>query len=225
VQHFLLLALGRAWQTDPAAGESADPSAATASRERVVEALMRYARHQEVEARKAAVLSLTYMAQHDEAQRAIPLLIERLSDPRETLDVRLSAATALGPLGRAEDQRVVDALRRAMRTEDARDAELVWSSALSLAQLNHPDAADTVLKLLDRDELSQMRYYDRETDPKNPSFRTLNDQEQQRFLINTMLGAQHLDVPAVQQRLSELAESDPSPRVRAAAREILARRR
>ncbi len=34
-----------------------------------------------------------------------------------------------------------------------------------------------------------MKVLDRETDPKNPTYRTLSEQEQQRILINTMLGS------------------------------------
>ena len=82
--------------------------------------------------------------------------------------------------------------------------------------------APTILKLLSREELSQLKYYDRETDPSNPSFRTLSDLEQQRILINTMIGARKLQSPEVQQQLRKLTESDPSPRVRAAGRELLA---
>src|SRR5678816_4374718 len=103
-----------------------------------------------------------------------------------------------------------------------RDRE--WSAALSLAQLGQTDVAPTILKLLSREELAGMKYYDRESDPKNPSFRPLNDQEQQRILINTMIGARNLAVPEVQQQLTKLAESDPSPRVRAAGKELLAPR-
>ena len=60
---------------------------------------------------------------------------------------------------------------------------------LSLAQLGQTDVAPTILKLLSREELSGLRYYDRESDPKNPAFRNLSDLEQQRILINTMIGA------------------------------------
>jgi hypothetical protein len=109
-----------------------------------------------------------------------------------------------------------------MREGEPRNAELEWSAALSLAQLGQTDVAPTILKLLSRDELAEMRYYDRESDANNPAFRPLNDQEQQRILINTMIGARNLPVPEVQQQLKKLAESDPSPRVRAAGRELLA---
>jgi hypothetical protein len=225
VQHFLLLALGRVWQGERSdAVAHSDAPAAVAARQRVVEALVRYARRPELEPRKAAVLSMAYLAGHEQVQHAVPLLVETLSDPQADLDVRLAAATTLGPVASPDDARVIEALNRALRTDDERQAELIWAAALSLAQLNRPEARDTILKLLDREELAQLRYYDRETDPRNPSFRPLNDQEQQRFLINTMLGAQHLDDERVHQRLQALSQDDPSPRVRAAAREILSRR-
>ena len=113
----------------------------------------------------------------------------------QDLDVRLAAATVLGPLATPSD---ADVDRRAASspcaTRDPANVELVWGSALSLAQLNQPDVADTILMLLDRNELSKVKVLDRETDPKNPAFRTLSDQEQERILINTMIGAAKLDV-------------------------------
>ena len=80
------------------------------------------------------------------------------------------------------------------------------------------------MMLLDRKELSKFQVLDRETDAKNPTFHALSDAEQQRILINTMIGAAKLDVPAVQDKLKWLRENDPSPRVRAAAQEVLAKK-
>jgi hypothetical protein len=117
---------------------------------------------------------------------------------------------------------VIDALNKAMLDTDPEHKELVWAAALSLAQLNQPNVADTILMLLNRDELSKLEVFDRESDPKNPAMRKLSEAEQQRILINTMIGAAKLKVPAVQQRLAWLASNDPSPRVRDAAREVLA---
>ncbi|HZN65288.1 MAG TPA: hypothetical protein VFB66_08280 [Tepidisphaeraceae bacterium] len=222
IRHFLLLALGRTWQLDPSQPEM-NSDAARSSRARVLDVLSRYADDKEVATRKAALLATVYLAGHPEARRAIPLLVRKLSDGKEDLDVRMAAATALGPLATPQDAEVISALETAMRDGDARNAELEWSSALSLAQLGQTEVAPTILKLLSREELAQMRYYDRESDPRNPSYRALNDQEQQRILINTMIGAQKLPVPEVQQQLRNLAEKDPSPRVRAAGRELLAR--
>jgi hypothetical protein len=219
VRHFILLALGRTWQSDPS--QPAAPSAATTeARQRAMMTLLDFADAASLPTRKAAVLATVYFAGSDEARLAIPKVIEKLNNPQEDIDVRIAAATVLGPLGSDDDRRVVDALHAAMNDTDPRNAELVWSSALSLAQLNQANVADTILKLLSRDELAKMEYYDRESDPKNPTFRKLSDQEQQRILINTMIGVKNLDVPAVQARLRALTESDPSPRVRAAGMEL-----
>ena len=167
-------------------------------------------------------VATVYLAGHPEAREAIALLVSKLSDGSEDLDVRLAAATALGPLASPTDANVIEALQSAMRNADERNAELEWSAALSLAQLGQVDVAPTILKLLSREELSQLRYYDRESDPRNPAFRSLSDLEQQRILINTMIGARGLPSPEVQAQLRKLAESDPSPRVRAAGRDLLA---
>jgi HEAT repeat protein len=224
IRHFLLLALGRSWQKDPGQPEM-NSQAARASRAKVLDVLGRYAADPEIATRKAALLATVYLAGQPEVPQVIPLLVEKVSDPSEDLDVRMAAATALGPVASPQDANVIEALQSAMREGEPRNAELEWSAALSLAQLGQTDVAPTILKLLSREELAEMRYYDRESDPKNPSFRPLNDQEQQRILINTMIGARKLAVPEVQQQLKKLAESDPSPRVRAAGRELLAQPR
>jgi HEAT repeat protein len=181
-----------------------------------------YADDKDVAARKAALLATVYLAGHPEGRDAIPLLLSKLNDASEDLDVRMAAATALGPLASPDDATVIDALQSAMRNSNEYNAELEWCSALSLAQLGQADVAPTILKLLSREELSQLKYYDRESDPKSPSFRTLSDLEQQRILINTMIGAAKLDVPTVRDKLKWLRDNDPSPRVRAAGRELLA---
>lgn len=221
IRQFLLLALGRTWQIDPSQPPM-NSNAAAASRRSVLAVLAEYAGDRDVGARKAALLATVYLAGYPEVREAIPLLVSKVTDGQEDLDVRLAAATALGPVATPRDQNVIDALQSAMRDADPRDAELEWAAALSLAQLGQTDVAPTLMKLLSREELSRMRYYDRETDPKNPAFRPLNDQEQQRILINTMIGSRKVASPEVQAQLRKLAESDPSPRVRAAGRELLA---
>src|SRR5688572_17004235 len=220
VQHFVLLALGRVWQRDPSQPPMESPQA-VASRKAVIETLLRHADAPQLPTRKAAVLATVYLAGYDEAEQAIPKLIAKLNDPNEDIDVRIAAATALGPLAKPTDRRVVDAPQATMRDTDPRHVELVWSRALSLAQLDQPDVADTVLLLLDRDELAQVKVLDRETDSRNPAFRTLSDKEIERILINTMLGARTLKVEAVQQQIRNVAANDPSARVRAAGHEIL----
>ena len=220
VQHFVLLALGRVWQRDPSQPPMTSLEAAE-SRKAVVETLLQYADAPQLPTRKAAVLATVYLAGYDEAKLAVPKLLSKLNDTNEDIDVRIAAATALGPLAEPTDQRVIEALHGTMRDTDPRNVELVWSSALSLAQLGQSDVSDTILLLLDRGELSQVKVLDREQDPRNPAFRTLSDKEIERILINTMLGARDLEVDAVQQQIRRVASNDPSARVRAAGQEIL----
>jgi thioredoxin-like negative regulator of GroEL len=220
VREVLLLALGRAWQIDPR-HPTTDSAESLAARQRALQALLKYADAPELAARKAAVLATVYWKGRAEAKQIIPKLIARLASPSEDLDVRMAAATVLGPLASGDDRDAIAALQSATRNTDEKEVELVWDASLSLAQLNQPEVADTILKLLSRQELKELRYFDRESDPKNPVLRKLSEQEQQRILINTMSGARHLEVPAVQDKLRDLARNDPSPRVRAAGEEIL----
>ena len=103
---------------------------------------------------------------------------------------------------------------------DAEDNEVLlldrWGGVRPLPKMPKGDVADTILKLLSREELANIQVYDRETDPKNPSFRKLSEAEQERILINTMIGAEHYDVPSVKAQLEKISKSDPSQRVRAA---------
>jgi hypothetical protein len=223
IRHFVLLALGRSWQKDPSQSPMDSPEALD-SRQTAMTALLKYADDKDVTTRKAALLATVYFAGREESKNAIPKLLEKLNDPTDDLDVRMAAATALGPIAAAADPNqkdVVDALNAAMRDTEPKDIELVWDAALSLAQMNQPEAVDTVLGLLNRDQLAKVQYYDRESDPKNPAFRTLGEAEIQRILINAMIGAQHLAVPAVQERIQKITDDDPSPRVREAGQEVL----
>lgn len=220
VQHFVLLALGRTWQPAPRQEPITVPDAVEA-RSNALDVLLKFAGSENLSTRKAAVLAVVYFSGNDEVRRAIPVLIGKLADQREDLDVRLAAATVLGPISSENDKAVVDALHKAMQEDKPENVELVWQSALSLAQLNQPDVADTILMLLSRDELSQLKVYDRETDPKNPVFRKLTDAEQQRILINTMIGAIKLNVPSVRDKIADVSKNDPSTRVRAAGMEVM----
>ncbi len=220
VRHFLLLALGRVWQRDARHPDASGPDTAGA-RTAAVATLLRYADSPNLADRKAAILAMAYLAGNEEVRSAFPILIEKLTDGNEDLDTRLAAATVLGPVATPQDADVIAALQAAMRDAEPRNAELVWASALSLAQLGQRDVEDTILKLLSRDELSRLDVYDRETDPKNPVFRKLSEQERERYLINTMQGARKLGSPAVDEQMRVLSETDPSARVRYAAKEIL----
>ena len=226
VRHVLLLALGQIWtrQPDPArAGQfvaEADSPAASNARKRVMDSLLKFADSDDVSTRKAAILSLAYWKGRDEAQAAVPMLIGKLRKDPE-LDVKMAAATALGPIASEKDTAAIDALGEAMRDSDPHEIELVWDAASSLAQLDRPEAKDVVLRLLDRKELDGMQYYDRETDPKNPKMQPLSEFEKERILINIMIASQHYSQPEVQAAIKKLAATDVSDRVKQAAMEIM----
>ena len=103
IRHFLLLALGRSWQKGPKQPEM-NSEAARASREKVLAILSSYAADPEIATRKAALLATVYLAGHPEVRAVIALLVEKVSDPREDLDVRMAAATALGPVATPQDR-------------------------------------------------------------------------------------------------------------------------
>ncbi len=230
VRHFLLLALGRVWQLDKPRGPDETEQQFDArlmnspesieSRQQVIKTVLKYADSTDLRSRKAAILSMMYWAGRPETKLLLPKLIEVLRDPQQDLDVRMAAATVLGPLG-DRDPAVIDALEWAMRNADERQIELVWDSALSLAEKDQPDVEDTILLLLNRKYLSTIKYYDRETDVRNPQMRVLSDQEQQRILINAMIGAHSMkSSKKVQDAIAALAQSDPSTRVRAQGAEL-----
>jgi hypothetical protein len=220
VQHFVLLAIGRVWQIDPTQGKLETPEARDA-RAAAMKILTEYASANDVPTRKAAVFAPVFWKGYDDVQQALPGIVAKLNDVKEDLDVRMAAATVLGVIGSAWNANVVEALRQSLRDDKPEDAELVWDSALSLSELGLPDGQDTVLKLLDRKELASLKYFDRESDPKNPTFRTLSEEEQQRILINAMEGVKNLKSPVVVAKLQEIAEKDPSQRVRWQGKEVL----
>jgi hypothetical protein len=220
VQHFVLLAIGRVWQITPEQGKLESPVAKTARAE-AMGILTQYASAKEVPTRKAAVIAPVYWKGYEEVEQALPGIVGKLNDPKEDLDVRMAAATVLGVVGKADDARVVEGLKQALRDDDPHDVELVWDAALSLAELGLADGQDTVLKLLDRKELAGLKIFDRESDPKDPVFRALSEEEQQRILINAMEGVKHLKSPVIIEKLKEIAEKDPSQRVRWQAKDVL----
>jgi hypothetical protein len=238
VKHFLLLALGRVWQVDPRQGPM-DSEAAVDSRKQVVAKLLGYVEPAPVSGstedervrlkglqnrvRNAAALALAFMSGRPEARAALPSLIRILGDTSDDLDVRMSASAAIGQLATSQDNAALEALRTAKNhTDKKEEIELVWSAAIALAQLNQADAEGEVMKLLSRAELDQAKFFDRETDPKNPQFRNLNEPEKERILINAMIGGIRLQVPEVQAQIRKVAESDSSARVREAGRLVLA---
>jgi hypothetical protein len=117
------------------------------------------------------------------------------------------------------DPAILAALHAGMGESRPENAELVWASALSLAEMDQTDVADTILMLLDRQSLSGKQVFDREANPQ--VFRPMTEEEQERYLVNVMIGVRNYPVPAVQQKIKWIADHDPSQRVQIEARETL----
>src|SRR5438132_1333139 len=119
-------------------------AAAVASREKVLETLMKCFDAQDVSARKAAILALAFWQGQEESRKAIPALIRKLGSADEDVDVRMAAATTLGNIASGNDAEVVEALKQAMNETDAQKAELVWNAASALARLGREEAVPTM---------------------------------------------------------------------------------
>src|SRR5688572_26754837 len=122
IQYFVLLALGRVWQIDPSQGLLKSEEAA-ASRERVVETLTKHFSAEQVPARKAAILALSFWKGNPEARAAMPELIARLENAQEDVDVRIAAAVALGAVASPTDAKAIEALSNARSGADGPTAE------------------------------------------------------------------------------------------------------
>jgi hypothetical protein len=244
IHHFLILSLGRVWQVDQRQElhGAMDSPEATASRQAILDAIIKSdtvrnrpayvdvraigTSKEEVKAaadvRKAVCLALGLWGGRPEARQAIPVLVRKATDDPDP-DVRFAAISALGRIATRPDTQVVDALMTIMRTAGRNEAELVWAAAGSLAQMNVPESKDVILMLLDRAQLKDLEFYDRERDADNPHARNLQEEEQQRILINTIDCAVQLDLPEVQAKIKAIAQTDPSPRVKAAAMQALSK--
>ena len=243
IHHFLILSLGRVWQVDGRQG-AMDSAEATASRQAVIDALIKAdtdrnrpayvdvtavgTSKEEVKAaadvRKAVCLALGLWGGRPEARQAIGVLVRKATADADQ-DVRFAAISALGRVATKQDREAVEALLTIMRTAGRNEAELVWAAAGSLAQMNVPESKGVILMLLDRGQLGQIEFYDRERDADNPKARKLEEEEQQRILINTIECAVHLDMPEVQAKIKAIAEGDPSPRVKAAALQAMGKKK
>jgi len=135
--------------------------------------------------------------------QALPAIISLTSD--EDRDIRKTAVYALGRIG---DPAAVPALVDALgdSAEDVR-----WNAALALAQLRDPRALGPLREMLDRTRLDQ--------------FTALRPDQKEIVMINAISAYSDLAGSEAIPLLEKLADSDPSLRVRATARDALSRLR
>ncbi len=129
-------------------------------------------------------------------ESALPELLALAGE--EDAGLRKAAAHALGAFPQAEAR---EALASALRdpVEDVR-----WNAALGLARQGDARSSAILLQMLDRAHLARL--------PE------LTADQQEQALLEAVKGAARLSDPALRDALTRLRESDPSPRVREAAR-------
>lgn len=131
--------------------------------------------------------------------RSVPRVAELTRD--DDHDIRKTAVYALGKIGHPSAvPALVDALGDPV--QDVR-----WNAALSLAQFHDPRALGVLREMLDRRRLDQVI--------------GLRPDQKENVLINAISAYSDLAGPESRPELERIAQSDPSLRVRATAKEAL----
>jgi HEAT repeat protein len=115
--------------------------------------------------------------------------------------IRSLSVVSLGNLGTPQ---AVKTLQKALWD---REPNVQWGAALSLAQLQDDSGKEILLKLLDRNYLSQFP----EVDPE----------EKNNLILTTIQTVSVLKDPEIAERIKNLSETDPSMKVRSAALKFL----
>jgi len=130
---------------------------------------------------------------------AVPAVLEFVKNQEPS--VRKVAIYVLGVL---KDQRAAEDLRVALN--DSSD-DIRWNAALALAQLNAPDGAELLTKLLDRS------YVD--------SLQGMTADQKTELTVNAVTALGMLKHEPAKAKIQALGASDPVPSVRSAAMEAL----
>ena len=151
-----------------------------------------------------------------EARRAMPQLIRLLGDSDG--DVASRAAAALGELATAADPDVQPALREALGSTRLARREVRWYAAIALARLGDERGTAIVAgTLLNREQLA------REVDgiTGDAAKRQMHPNTQDDIMLGALMFAADYTGDVIWDRISRLADSDPSRRVKKAALKVL----
>jgi HEAT repeat protein len=135
-------------------------------------------------------------------EAAVPELLSLMAD--EDPGLRKTAAHALGAF-RTEEAEV--ALGRALGDPVG---DVRWNAALALARHGDPAAVPVLVEMMDREQLARVE--------------AVTPAQTEQILLQAIQGTVRLADARLASRLAELGESDPSLRVRAAARRGLEER-
>lgn len=167
--------------------------------------------------RHGAILALLSWPDVSAARsEAVPALQQRLADTDPA--VRATAAAALGKLASPGDAQVIAALRQAMGPVDLALRESRWNAAVALARLGDADGSRFVATvLLDRAALAQLPAA--ETGPDTQ--KTMPPGTVDRVMLATLKAADTMTDPAIWDKITQIADHDPSLPVRQEAYRLL----
>ena len=191
-----------------------------------IEVLLRWLAAPQPGSRRGALKGLRLWPDHDlprlqrASRRALSQLRRLLNDV--DADVASRAAAALGELATAEDEDVRASLQEALESAGPARRNVRWHAAISLARLGDERGTAVVAgKLLDRDQLA------READgvTGDAAKRQMQSITQDDIMLGALMFAADYTGDEIFDKISRLAESDPSPNVKKAALKVLLVRR
>jgi hypothetical protein len=166
---------------------------------------------------EGAICGLLSWPDAQAARVALPQLAQCLS--RQETVVAAQAAAALGALATSDDQAAIAALQQSLETPGSGRREVQWNSAVALARLGDARGSRLVAGLLlNRAELAKLP-----ADAGAPGA-TLSPALQDRVILSTLGAAGNMTDPEIWVRIEALAQDDPNPALRSAAKQLLMQR-
>lgn len=174
-----------------------------------LDVLMTHAGASSPRVRQGAIGGILSWQDRNAARATIPTLTTALADTDPL--VVTEAAMALGQLAQPQDAGVVPALRGVLDRGSVQMRDAVWNAAVALARLGESKGSRIVVDvLLDRAALKEIAQADRGM--------------QDRVILSTLEAAENMTDPRIWDKIKQLADDDPNPRVQAKARNLLTKR-
>ena len=152
-----------------------------------------------------------------EARRALGTLAARLNDDDPI--VRAIAAAAVGQIAGPEDQHVIESLRSSMQNAEGLEMrEARWNAAVAMAKLGDAQGGRFVADvLLDRSVLAAMPAGETGPSVEQKMTRGMAD----RVILSTLASVYQTDDQQIWDKITQIADNDPSRVVKTAAEKLL----